>query len=140
MALNKPTTLQSICTFQETSRKLAEAGFPQEGGLFYWWRSRPSMIETWNEWEIIDKSKLDNIYTIGLVYEHYRAFTFSELWELLPNCIEYDDEIYYKRFLPPAIMIYVKGAEPRWLKKYEGDNPQEAAAELALWCRQEGHL
>jgi len=123
-------TLQDICTSLETSRKLAEAGFEQENG-FFWYNFGSKEKPNW---------KVDIYPQEHKSCGRFRAYTFNELWELLPNCIEYDDEIYYKRFLPPAIMIYVKGAEPRWLKKYEGNNPQEAAAELLLWCKQNGYL
>jgi hypothetical protein len=152
MALNKPTTLQSICTSLETSRKLKEAGFPQEGGIAYWTKTKHK------NWILLpyDVKREITIRTPGIVsfgeYEFYRAFTFNELWELLPKMIEKDLEmfwidLYVSLQTPPINVIgytYLdsneKGCHIKILVTIRKEFLQEAAAELALWCRKEGHL
>jgi len=128
-------TLQDICTSLETSRKLAEAGFEQENGIAYW------------------SYKEENTY----ILRHYnregtltiRAFTFNELWECLPTQIHDNDEmiIYqlecHKSSVDDSFTLGYNniaiGEENIFVmfNKYE---PQEAAAELLLWCKQNGYL
>jgi hypothetical protein len=157
MALNKPTTLQDICTSLETSRKLTEAGFPQEGGIAYWTKTK------YGNWILLpyDVKREITIYTPGIVsfeeYKFYRAFTFNELWELLPKGIKYSGLIYRINIYTHCggdNMFYGIDKNDKILMEetnteYENalgyiwslsNIPQEAAAELALWCRKEGHL
>jgi hypothetical protein len=147
MTLKKPTTLQNICTTQETSRKLKEAGFPQEGGIAYWCSYPITNYRSVWSFKEIPKINWQDPHLLA-----YRAFTFNEPWEILPKKIEIEYIVYY-------LGMYKDISEGREYIGYltntanfaEGDslilmrnelkgNPQEAAAELALWCVKEGHL
>lgn len=119
-------TLKSICTSLELSRKLAEAGFEQEGGIAYW-------IKSGREWKFLETCRLRYLFPNSI-----RAFTFNELWDLLPRCIKVGNKIYYKKLLVPSIAIYAVCND--WLQKIEKDTPQEAAGELLLWCKDNGYL
>jgi len=147
-------TLQDISTTQETSRKLKEAGFPQEG-LFYWVECF-QMIEKETEKGVYEKKKiwlLEPTENINHSYHNYiRAFTFSELWYLLPKMLEKDLEMFWIDLYvslqnPPVNVIgytYLdsneKGCHIEILVTIRKELLQEAAAELALWCVKEGYL
>jgi hypothetical protein len=156
MPLNKTTTLQDICTSLETSRKLAEAGFPQEGGIAYW-------VSCYKEGIFIADEEYDKVYNsesyrklknkrptvfifmpaeeVNFEWNIYiRAWSFSELWEILPKIITIGNEIYYRRLLVPAMIGYLRTTQSKRYKLIQGENIQEAAAELALWCVKEGYL
>jgi hypothetical protein len=147
MPLNKPTTLQDICTSLETSRKLAEAGFPQEGGIAYWrqyYKCEEDIAIGKFSWQLdyaeeflIDKEAIE--LEIAR-HRNFRAWTFNELWEILPRIITIGNEIYYRRLLVLAMIGYLRTAQSKRYKLIQGENIQEAAAELALWCRKEGYL
>jgi len=127
--------LKNICTTQETSRKLKEAGFPQEGGIAYWFFPADYVQE--QKWGLVPE------YATGQEGEYIRAFTFSELWEILPNQIfnPINERLYLLRLYPRFIGYYPldKSKELRE-EDYKRTTPQEAAAELALWCVKEGYL
>jgi len=138
--------LRNICTTQETSRKLAEAGFPQEGGIAYWCKEKEKwvllpylpghecVIHTPN---IIDWRGFKEI-------EKYRAWDFVELWELLPDRIEEIEATYYlemeKAVDGKGVSIGHISCEAEMFRDIQASKPQEAAAELALWCVKEGYL
>jgi len=67
--------LKDICTTQETSRKLKEAGFPQEGGIAYWFFPTDYVQE--QKWGLVPE------YATGQEGEYIRAWTFSELEDIL---------------------------------------------------------
>jgi hypothetical protein len=128
-------TLENICTSLETSRKLAEAGFPQEGGLNYWC------------FYFLDGFVGRELQTCRsyAARNSYRAFTFSELWEILPKSIEEKTSNINKYNwileLHPGFIGYYPSGTGKILNRIEiKTTPQEAAAELALWCRKEGYL
>jgi hypothetical protein len=152
-------TLRDICTSQETSRKLAEAGFPQEG-LFYWVECF-QMIEKETEKGVYEKKKiwfLEPTENINHSYHNYiRAFTFNELWELLPKKIETKNFTYYKHLNNDDVISYYceaynyigdidigEDGEPGLIlisfEIEQGENLSCAAAELALWCVKEKYL
>jgi len=69
-------TLQDICTTQETSRKLKEAGFPQEGGIAYW------CADLLQGWLLLSKKEAET-YNCMDKSGYIRAWTFSELEDIL---------------------------------------------------------
>jgi hypothetical protein len=137
-------TLQDIVTSQETSRKLKEAGFSQEGGIAYWIRDNFN-----GEWKFQEGKDYEG------TIPRARAFSFNELWELLPKKINWDymglrrdrkgnrikqEDTFY--LICNAIENewgYWSFIQEVWLIHFKG-NPQEAAAELALWCVKEKYL
>jgi len=133
-------TLQDISTTQETSRKLKEAGFPQERGIAYWEKHHI------NGWIFIPSDEDLRLQ------ENYRAFTFYELWYLLPKMLEKDLEMFWIDLYvslqnPPVNVVgytYLdsneKGCHIEILVTIRKELLQEAAAELALWCVKEGYL
>jgi len=155
-------TLQDISTTQETSRKLKEAGFPQEGGIAYWLPLSGEHLYTNNpgeDWKLglqIDRTDwfyIPNRCAKERSHTKYRAFTFNELWDLLPDKIGYHrkDITFYttydtmKEKTAWGIGYYERrcdndGCEDEELKHIENENLLEAAAELALWCVKEGYL
>jgi hypothetical protein len=134
--------LEDICTSLEISRKLAEAGFPQEGGLNYWC------------FYFLDGFVGRELQTCRsyAARNSYRAFTFSELWEILPKEINFLDSktlIYHLEFHKHSnynFIGYIRHSIQEGellmdsMKSKLHKQPQEAAAELALWCRKEGYL
>jgi len=135
-------TLQDICTSQETSRKLKEAGFEQENGIAYWCRYDTG-------WKL----EINHGFNLR---EYIRAFTFSELWDLLPKKIETKNFTYYKHLNNDDVISYYceaynyigdidigEDGEPGLIlisfEIEQGENLSCAAAELALWCRKEGY-
>jgi len=164
--------LKDICTTQETSRKLKEAGFPQEGGIAYWLPLSGEHLYTNNpgeDWKLglqIDRTDwfyIPNRCAKERSHTKYRAFTFNELWDLLPREIiwQYGSLERERNGTPimkqKAFNLTYNGVENRWgywnfrdsLWLIANDDftppknihkPQEAAAELALWCVKEGYL
>jgi len=132
--------LKNICTTQETSRKLKEAGFPQEGGIAYWEKHYI------NGWIFIPSDEDLRLQ------ENYRAFTFNELWDLLPKEINFLDSktlIYHleiKVFFNHISIGYFRQSIQEGelltdsLRSKRHKVLQEAAAELALWAVKEGHI
>jgi len=128
--------LKDICTTQETSRKLKEAGFPQEGGIAYW-------VNTKKGWEFLGSSQL-----IIMFDDYFRAFTFNELWDWLPPLIRTKYHKYnlnlvkHESIIPKDISkIFYDPYKANQIKRTEPNKPiQDSAAELALWCVKEGYL
>jgi len=129
-------TLQDITTTQETSRKLAEAGF--KNSYFCWFTK-------WNEkdgeWILGDKyDKEWRLQICGNVY-WLPAFTFSELWKILPDRIDINGFAYIKIIKTGTKEFYISYSKYAChIKGYANKQPQEAAAELALWAVKEGYL
>jgi len=125
-------TLENICTSKDTSQRLAEAGFPQKGGLFYW--CKPS-------------GKLCLEEKVGDRRYYYRAFTFNELWKLLPKEIVSGGICVFKKklymtglFDRDCTIEYHRNYNKTFLEYRTDRKLQEAAAELALWCVEKGYL
>jgi len=130
--------LRNICTTQETSRKLKEAGFPQEGGIYYWTKQDKG-------WFIVESSCMDVSDIIGKDTPKYRAFTFNELWEILPErilCIENNKHCCFVIEMDRYSIAYIDKVKREVLMRINKYNPitQEAAAELLLWAKREGYL
>jgi len=68
--------LQDICTTLETSRKLKEAGFPQENGIAYW------CADLLQGWLLLSKKEAET-YNCMDKSGYIRAWTFSELEDIL---------------------------------------------------------
>jgi len=153
--------LKDICTTQETSRKLKEAGFPQEGGIAYWLPLSGEHLYTNNpgeDWKLglqIDRTDwfyIPNRCAKERSHTKYRAFTFNELWDLLPKEINFLDSktlIYHleiKVFFNHISIGYFRQSIQEGelltdsLRSKRHKVLQEAAAELALWCVKEGYL
>jgi len=140
MTLNKPTTLQDICTFQETSRKLKEAGFPQEGGIAYWvkyYKNETDFRANEFYWRLdYNKDSLikQNEFLRGRIEEGnaIRAFTFNELWDILPMRIETPYGIYFKGLI--GGMIFYKSNDGNMLYFRAGTPLQDITARFFLEC------
>ena len=128
-------TLRDIFTCKETSQKMAEVGFPQEGGIAYL-----HYCELENDWELKESFRVGKCV---------RAWSFSELWDLLPiQIIDNDNmEVYqinvHKSSVDSSFIIQYFNIKDRResLIRFAGEQqPQEAAAELLLWVKNEGYL
>jgi hypothetical protein len=150
-------TLQDICTTLETSRKLKEAGFPQERGVAYWIDNeievtscKPSEIEYdcthWSGGENCRRDCSKCELSRKIKHKVYRAFTFNELLNYFRN-LKSRELMSTRCFLeidnythPSLIRATLYDAWTNKLYAISRNNPQEAAAELALWCVKEGYL
>jgi hypothetical protein len=151
--------LQDICTSLETSRKLAEAGFEREGGIAYWVDNEievtgcePSEIEYecthWSGGENCRRDCSKCELSRKIKHKAYRAFTFSELWEILPiQIFDNENQIIYQLKLHKSsvdgyMIIYYENIKDKAHRLIEKNSnlPQEAAAELALWCKKNKYL
>jgi hypothetical protein len=139
-------TPKDIVVIRELAEKMAKAGFPQEGGIWYWVDDK------------INKSKLIKEEEINkLFHYYYRAPTFSEIWQELPDSIERKWNIVSESGI-------ILRTEVEWdyleLHKLDGNDgveigyypfegkipiqihnkrPEDAAAELWLWVRENGY-
>lgn len=126
-------TLKDICTSRDLSRRLDEAGFEQGDGIAYW-----ILNGITGKWEFMEKYE-------GAI-PRARAFTFNELWELLPKRISEGRRTYYLNLEHGGISY--KEATPRdelsclYIQDFHPieSTPQEAAGELLLWCRKNNYL
>jgi len=160
--------LRDICTTLETSRKLAEAGFPQEGGIAYW-------VSCYKEGIFIADEEYDKVYNsesyrklknkrptvfifmpaeeVNFEWNIYiRTWSFSELWEILPKEINFLGSktlLYHLEFhkhFNYNFIGYIRHSIQEGvllmdsMKSKLHKQPQEAASELALWCVKEGYL
>jgi len=147
-------TLQDISTTQGTSRKLKEAGFSQFGGIRYWVRPKNGYWERYNthtdtveksheQWALIEPDRFTILFQP--LMESYRAFTFSELWEILPErilCIENNKHCCFVIEMDRYSIAYIDKVKREVLMRINKYNPitQEAVAELALWAVKKGYL
>ena len=148
--------LKDICTSQETSRKLAEAGL--RDSFFCWLRKWNEKDEEWVLGDKYDKEWREQI--LGNVY-YLPAFTFNELWDILPQEIRikekrghnypqvysYEKRIKYYNSEKVWIIGYYddicdcKGCDETGLgESIDSEILQEAAAELVLWAIDEGYI
>lgn len=142
-------SLQDICTTLETSRKLKEAGFPQENGIAYW------CADLLQGWLLLSKKEAET-YNCMDKSGYVRAWFFNELWEILPREINTNGLQYTLVLFPKEIGYLSVGFLLKGCPTDDGEcsgacncslisiairtKPQEAAAELALWCVKEGYL
>ena len=122
-------TLKDIVTSLELSKKLAKAGVSQEGGIAYWIENGIT-----GKWEFTENYE-------GTI-PRARAFTFNELWEMLPESIE--DGKWFLLDLSKIrengnLLIGYANMAIGILKMCSGI-PQEAAGELLLWCIEQGYV
>jgi hypothetical protein len=145
MNVNKPTTLQDISTAQETSRKLKEAGFPQEGGIAYWVMYSTAMGGNATQFLVMSG---EYKYNQDKYIFPIRAFTFNELWDILPKDIigKHQYRLQIGKTWNDSFLLYYQNVYPfedsidNNLERFVHKQPQEAAAELALWAVKEGYL
>jgi hypothetical protein len=144
--------LQDIFTLQETSRKLKEAGLSQENGIAYWCKYYKDKAHFRNNkyyW------KLEINHGFYLM-KYIRAWSFNELWKILPKKIVEKDikgnkrdyylnlehgMISYREIIMRDEEALLRGVDynsafilPSFMQ------PQEAAAKLVLWCIEEGDI
>jgi len=143
-------TLKQICTTLETSRRLKEAGFPQEGGIAYWGKHKRHKQLSPKRWGVELSEYLIELeqYVGDFGCEKYRAFTFNELWEILPKDIieKHKYRLQIGKTWNDCFLLYYWNVYPfedsidNNLERFIHKQPQKAAAELALWCVKEGYL
>ena len=144
-------TLRDIVTCKETSQKLAEAGLPQEGEGVYWIPMSGEHLVVGKpnkEYDLGIRIDFTNWFYIpnrhGKERSHikYRAWSFSELWDLLPPEFTEDATFYLNisKIRETGEMLIGYSNMRVAIPKMCGGIPHEAAAELLLWVKNEGYL
>jgi hypothetical protein len=109
---------------------LRRRDYHRRGGIAYWLAN----IRSW---------KLNTQITSKDI-PAYRAFTFNELWEILPLYLDLKDEFWFlemhkKRGCTEIGYFQVGETLPDSIIELDNNILHEAAAELVLWCIEEGY-
>ena len=134
--------LETICTSLEMSKKLDEAGVRIPTHLS-WQGSHKSEYLRLN---YSDNPEFNEHYN-SKNYFTYPAYTFSQIYSILPEMInlDYDQPERYGIDCP----IFIDRFSGLWLVGYEGireddmnysESMADAAGEALLWCLKEGYL
>ena len=119
-------SLESLVPDLDTCRRLKTAGYPQETVLWWAWNTHPLD----GGWWVTNESNRDD--TVA-------APTFQEIWERLPTRLALNVRLAAMENEGKTGVGYVRlrGLD-NWRVWFEGT--VFAAAELWLWCKENGHL
>jgi hypothetical protein len=96
--------LKDICVSLDLAKRLKELGVPQQSLYGYWLSNKDKLSRTkwrqWDdEWQAYTVPDDDSGDFSSSVQEEYiaAAYTFNELLEILPNEIQHENQMYYRR-------------------------------------------